>query len=86
MTKYLSIVAGACVFAAIGFLCASGLSLFFEQQFAKSQDDMDSFAVILVLFFIPLFSAVGGVLGFSMHKHLTVRSKGRADKRRAPEL
>jgi hypothetical protein len=50
-------------------------------QFAKSQDDMDSFAVFLVLVVIPAFAIGGGAVGFFGHRKLTLRSKGRADKR-----
>ncbi len=76
MSKYLSVILGACLFAFIGFLCASGLSHVYEKQFAKSQDDMDSFAVFLVLVVIPAFAVGGGAVGFFGHRNLTLRSRG----------
>lgn len=82
MSRVVSIVLGACVFAIVGFFCASGLSHIYQTQFAKSQGDMDSFAVFLVLAVIPAFFIGGGVLGFLGHRRLTRRSAERPDKQR----
>lgn len=68
MSKYSGIIIGACLFAFIGFLCASGLSYIYEMQFAKSQDDMDSFAVFLFLVVIPAFAVGGGTIGFYRYR------------------
>lgn len=81
MSKYLSIITGVCLFSFVGFLCASGLSVVYEIQFAKSQNDMDSFAVYLVLVAVPVFAIGGGAVGFFAYKNLTLRSRRRADRR-----
>ena len=82
MKRALFVLLASALFSAIGFLCASGLSFVYEQQFAKSQEDMDSFAVLLVLVVIPAFAIGGGILGFLFHRTLTNRSNGQsADER-----
>lgn len=80
MSKYFGIVIGACLFAFIGFLCASGLSYIYEMQFAKSQEDMDSFAVFLLLVVIPAFAVGGGAIGFYGYRTLALRAKEQAEK------
>ena len=79
MTQYLSVIGGILLFSFLGFLAASGLSQLYEMRLAKSQDDMDSFAVYLVLAVIPAFAIRGGVPGFLGHRRRARRSSGRSD-------
>lgn len=82
MKRALFVLLGSGFFSVVGFFCASGLSYLYEHQFAKSQEDMNSFAVILVLFVIPTFALGGGALGLLLHQNLTRRSSGRPESRR----
>ena len=74
MKRSLYILVGACVSTVIGFFCASGLSYIYEMNFAAGQDDMDSFAVLLVLVVVPAFAIGGGVSGFFLHRRLSRRA------------
>jgi hypothetical protein len=74
MRRYVYILVGACLFAVIGFFCASGLSYLYEMNFASGQDDMNSFAMLLVLVVMPAFAIGGGALGFFLHRNLSRRT------------
>ena len=68
MKRFFSILLGVVLFGFIGFFVASGLSIFYELTVAKSQADMDTFAVFLVVLVWPTFLVVGGVLGNLFYK------------------
>lgn len=76
------VVAGVAILTIAGFFVSSGLSYVYEMKFAKSQDNMDSFAVFLVCVLIPIFSVAGGFLGSALYRrNLTSRYSGRANVR-----
>lgn len=67
--KHLAYVtAGTTILALIGFLISSAFSYTYEIKFAQSQEQMDTFAVILVCIVIPVFALTGGVIGHILYR------------------
>lgn len=82
MRRCLYVLLGAGLFAIVGFFFASWFSSIYEDRFAKGQDDMNSFSVLLILFVIPAFAVAGGVIGFFRHRKFADRSSGPPEGRR----
>ena len=87
MKKALYIFVGSLVFLGIGVLTTTISSNWVAERFIRSDDDMNTFGKIFFLAVYPSLIIFGGWAGNHMFKqNLTRRSKGRADKQRAPEL
>jgi undecaprenyl pyrophosphate phosphatase UppP len=68
MKKFAYVIAGATVSAVVGFFASAGLSYIYEMKLAKSQDNMDSFAVFLIMVLIPVFTIAGGFVGKILYR------------------
>ena len=68
MKQVLLVFAGLVVGALIGFVVASGASYLYEHHAAKSQDDMNDFAAILIFVAMPVFVLCGGWMGHRLSR------------------
>jgi prolipoprotein diacylglyceryltransferase len=84
MKRMLFIVAGALLFAALGFAIGAIATNWYSDHFAKSDDDISQ-SVGYFLLVWPLFAILGGYVGDVLFRQsLTLRSRERTDKRSTP--
>lgn len=69
MKKVLFVVAGALVFAALGFVLGSLATNWYADRFARSDADINTSVGIFLLIW-PVFAGMGGYLGYRLHKRL----------------
>ena len=84
MKRLAFVIGGALIFAVLGFLLGSVATNWYSDHLAKSDNDISKVVGYFLLVW-PLFAILGGYIGnLLFHRNLTLRSRGRADKRRAP--
>ena len=86
MKKALYIFVGSLVFLGIGVLTTAISSNWVAERFIRSDDDMNTIGKIIFLGVYPSLIILGGWVGDHMFKYQTRRTKGCANKQRAPEL
>ena len=74
MKRALFVVAGACLFAAIGFLVGSVVTNGYSDRFAQSDDEINQFVGCFVFVWLA-FILFGGYMGVTECSAVAYRSK-----------